>query len=78
MPRQDPYRCAKCIDTTARCKRCRAKRAERKRDLYARKVADGVCTGCPARAEPGYTRCRECRLLNNALSSASHAAAVRD
>jgi hypothetical protein len=76
MPRQEPYTCDRCRPgpPLVRCRHCRRKRAEKRRELRALKVLDGLCADCAAPVEKGYTRCREHRLLNNRLSSASHAA----
>lgn len=78
--RQEPYTCERCDrgPPLARCKRCRAKRAERRCELRALKAKAGICLDCLAPAERApdgslFTRCRDHRLMNNALSSASHA-----
>jgi len=75
-PRQEPYTCGRCDlgPPLVRCAKCRRKRAAKRRELRALKAKDGVCQDCAAPAEDGYTRCKAHRLLNNKLSSASHAA----
>jgi hypothetical protein len=76
MSRQEPYTCARCPSPETpvrRCKRCSMRREAGRRELRARKAADGICVMCTAPAEKGYTRCRPCRLENNLLSSMSHA-----
>lgn len=75
MPRQEPYTCGRCDlgPPLARCPKCRKKRAAKRRLQRAWNASAGLCQDCAATVEPGYTRCRVHRLLNNALSSASHA-----
>lgn len=73
--RQEPYTCGRCDlgPPLARCPKCRRKRAVKRRELRASKARDGLCSDCVAPVQTGYSRCQAHRLLNNALSSASHA-----
>ena len=43
-----------------RCAPCRKANASAAQRCYARKVAEGECVRCPARAVPGRRECRSC------------------
>jgi hypothetical protein len=78
MP-QDSYRCESCVDTSARCEPCRARRAQRAAELRASRRAAGLCVECGAHAvRRGGQKLARCRVhleRNARNSSASHARA---
>jgi hypothetical protein len=72
------YRCDACLGQPARCTTCAARRAEAVRKARAAKRAEGTCTECARKAEPGFSRCKRHRKDNNRRSAAAHAAETRD
>lgn len=70
----DGYRCDACRRRKNRCEDCRAARAAKRRELRARKRAEGICTECTEPADAG-TLCSRHQLANLRASKASHALA---
>lgn len=74
----DGYRCDVCRRRKNRCVDCRAARAAAAAERRERKRAAGICVGCTAKAEPGYSRCLVCMEDNNERSGRAHAAARQE
>lgn len=68
------YRCEACREQAQRCEPCRARKAAKRRALRARRRKASLCSECGCEALEGQSRCADCRISNNALSGAAHAA----